>query len=171
MTEHASSFSPFCFAVLGLWVCIVALFAYFSRLVADLNCQHGFVVFTTIKYFDYLISCPILVLDLLWNLESPYRWCLIQLIFCHWLSIISQPPHTLWQDLRGAHAGASPHSANNASPACRGGTTTPRVRFFQPAAPLILTNQYRPIVSYRSHLRYPGIPPPETSRDHHSPLA
>jgi hypothetical protein len=64
------------FAVLGLWVCILALFAYFSRFLADLNCQHGFVIFTSIKYLDYLISCPILVLDLLWNLESPYRWYL-----------------------------------------------------------------------------------------------
>ncbi len=35
----------------------------------------GFVVFTAIRYFDYVIVCPLLVLDLLWNLESPYKWC------------------------------------------------------------------------------------------------
>ena len=72
LLNHSHRYSRL--AVLGLWVCIVALFSYFARLVADLNCQHGFIIFTNLKYFDYLISCPILVLDLLWNLESPYRW-------------------------------------------------------------------------------------------------
>jgi hypothetical protein len=37
--------------------------------------QPGFVVFTSIRYFDYLLACPLLILDLLWNLESPYKWC------------------------------------------------------------------------------------------------
>ena len=32
-------------------------------------------MFTAIRYFDYVVVCPLLVLDLLWNLESPYKWC------------------------------------------------------------------------------------------------
>lgn len=28
-----------------------------------------------IRYADYLTTCPLLVLDLLWNLEAPYKWC------------------------------------------------------------------------------------------------
>ena len=60
--------------MLCLWVCLVALYAYFARLIADVTCQHGFPIFTSIKYFDYLITCPLLVLDFMWNLESPYRW-------------------------------------------------------------------------------------------------
>ena len=30
---------------------------------------------TEIRYADYLTTCPILVLDLLWNLDAPYKWC------------------------------------------------------------------------------------------------
>ena len=28
-----------------------------------------------IRYADYLTTCPLLVLDLLWNLDAPYKWC------------------------------------------------------------------------------------------------
>ena len=32
--------------------------------------QHGFIVFTSIRYFDYLLVCPMLVLDLFTNRTS-----------------------------------------------------------------------------------------------------
>jgi hypothetical protein len=33
---------------------------------------------THIRYCDYLTTCPLLVLDLLWNLEAPYKWLFSQ---------------------------------------------------------------------------------------------
>ena len=32
-----------------------------------------FVPFTTIRYVDYCMTCPITMLDLLWNLDAPYK--------------------------------------------------------------------------------------------------
>jgi hypothetical protein len=47
---------------------------YFARVVANTRCTVGFVIFTQIRYAEYLVTCPLLVLDLLWNLEAPYKW-------------------------------------------------------------------------------------------------
>jgi hypothetical protein len=63
----------FC-AVLGVFINLVSSIAYFARVVANSVCSPGFAVLTEMRYCDYLMTCPFLVLDLLWNLEAPYKW-------------------------------------------------------------------------------------------------
>ena len=41
----------------------------------------GFPVFTTIKYLDYLFTCPLTVLDLLWHMDAPFRVTMTGLTF------------------------------------------------------------------------------------------
>ena len=62
------------YPVLGFFVNLFAAVDYFARVVANTRCTSGFVLFTQIRYTDYLTTCPLLVLDLLWNLEAPYKW-------------------------------------------------------------------------------------------------
>jgi bacteriorhodopsin len=63
----------FC-AVLAFFINFIASIAYFARVVANAACSSGFVMLTEMRYCDYVITCPFLVLDLLWNLEAPYKW-------------------------------------------------------------------------------------------------
>jgi bacteriorhodopsin len=80
--------------MLSFFVNLFACVAYFARIVANGSCQTGFVVFTSIRYFDYVIVCPLLVLDLLWNLESPYKWtcsALMMVAMVHGIAAFTSP--------------------------------------------------------------------------------
>ena len=61
-------------AVIVLFVNIFASTTYWGRMIANAYCSNGFLMLTRYRYCDYLVSCPLLVLDLLWNLEAPYKW-------------------------------------------------------------------------------------------------
>ncbi len=61
-------------SVIALFINLFASVAYWARLVANASCHPGFVMLTQYRYCDYLTTCPLLVLDLLWNLEGPYKW-------------------------------------------------------------------------------------------------
>ena len=41
-----------------------------------------------IRYADYLTTCPLLVLDLLWNLDAPYKWCALYYANTHYKIIL-----------------------------------------------------------------------------------
>ena len=58
-----------------VFINLVASIAYFGRVIANIQCSAGFLVLTQYRYCDYLATCPFLVIDLLWNLEAPYKWC------------------------------------------------------------------------------------------------
>jgi bacteriorhodopsin len=62
-------------SVICVFINLVASIAYFGRVIANVQCSPGFLVVTTYRYCDYLATCPFLVIDLLWNLEAPYKWC------------------------------------------------------------------------------------------------
>jgi bacteriorhodopsin len=59
--------------MLAFFVNLFAAVCYFARIVANATCTPGFLMFTEIRYADYLTTCPLLVLDLLWNLDAPYK--------------------------------------------------------------------------------------------------
>lgn len=59
--------------MIAFFVNLFAAVAYFARIIADTTCTPGFLMFTEIRYADYLTTCPLLVLDLLWNLDAPYK--------------------------------------------------------------------------------------------------
>ena len=62
------------FAVIGFFINLASGLSYFARVVSNAECSVGFVMLTQLRYCDYLCTCPFLVLDLLWNLEAPYKW-------------------------------------------------------------------------------------------------
>jgi hypothetical protein len=64
----------FFLAVIVVFINLVASIAYFARVVSNAECTLGFLMLTHMRYVDYLLTCPFLVLDLLWNLEAPYKW-------------------------------------------------------------------------------------------------
>mmetsp|Transcript_1896 Transcript_1896/g.3418 ORF Transcript_1896/g.3418 Transcript_1896/m.3418 type:complete len:420 (+) Transcript_1896:47-1306(+) len=59
--------------MLGVFINLFCAVAYFAKVIASHSDDDGFRAFTTIKYVDYLTTCPLLTLDLLWNLEAPYK--------------------------------------------------------------------------------------------------
>lgn len=61
-------------AVIGFFINLVSSLAYFARVVANPLCSRGFIMLTELRYCDYMTTCPFLVMDLLWNLEAPYKW-------------------------------------------------------------------------------------------------
>ena len=61
------------FILQSFFVNFIAMISYFARVIADSDCTNGFAVFTTIKYLDYMFTCPLLVYDLLANLEGPFK--------------------------------------------------------------------------------------------------
>ena len=62
-------------AVLGFFVNLLAAFSYLSRVISGQTCTADFNLFSQAEYLEYVTTCPILVLDLLWNLEAPFKWC------------------------------------------------------------------------------------------------
>ena len=60
--------------MIALFVNVFASVAYWARVVSNSNCTPGFLMLTHFRYCDYMTTCPLLVLDLLWNLEAPYKW-------------------------------------------------------------------------------------------------
>ena len=54
--------------------------SYFAKVVDCLSEDDGFVPFTTIRYLDYCFTCPLTVMDLLWNLDAPYKFTAAALI-------------------------------------------------------------------------------------------
>jgi len=59
--------------MLGVFINLFCAVAYFAKVIAAHSGDDGFEVFTTMRYVDYLTTCPLLTLDLLWNLEAPYK--------------------------------------------------------------------------------------------------
>eukprot|EP00292_Cryptomonas_paramecium_P016860 CAMPEP_0113725490 /NCGR_PEP_ID=MMETSP0038_2-20120614/39781_1 /TAXON_ID=2898 /ORGANISM="Cryptomonas paramecium" /LENGTH=108 /DNA_ID=CAMNT_0000655743 /DNA_START=97 /DNA_END=419 /DNA_ORIENTATION=- /assembly_acc=CAM_ASM_000170 len=59
--------------MISVIVNLVAAVCYFGRTIADFTCTHGFAPFTDVKYGEYLVTAPLLVLDLLWHIEAPYK--------------------------------------------------------------------------------------------------
>ena len=47
--------------------------SYYAKVIFSLAPDAPFVPFTTIRYVDYCMTCPITMLDLLWNLDAPYK--------------------------------------------------------------------------------------------------
>jgi bacteriorhodopsin len=62
------------FSVIGFFINLFSSIAYFARVIANSQCSPGFLMLTHYRYCDYITTCPFLVLDLLWNLEAPYKW-------------------------------------------------------------------------------------------------
>jgi hypothetical protein len=61
--------------VLGFFINLLSAFSYLSRVIESQTCTTGLALFTEAHYLEYVTTCPILVLDLLWNLEAPFKWC------------------------------------------------------------------------------------------------
>nr|AHH02113.1 protein 84 [synthetic construct] len=60
--------------MLGVFINLWCAVAYFAKVIQ----AHGgddvaFAPLTTVKYIDYITTCPLLTMDLLWNLDAPYK--------------------------------------------------------------------------------------------------
>eukprot|EP00287_Rhodomonas_sp_CCMP768_P025259 CAMPEP_0202853012 /NCGR_PEP_ID=MMETSP1389-20130828/90262_1 /ASSEMBLY_ACC=CAM_ASM_000865 /TAXON_ID=302021 /ORGANISM="Rhodomonas sp., Strain CCMP768" /LENGTH=379 /DNA_ID=CAMNT_0049531549 /DNA_START=13 /DNA_END=1152 /DNA_ORIENTATION=+ len=77
---------------LALFVNFFAMISYFGKIVSD-TLDHNFsnvgpfiIGFGNYRYADYLLTCPMLVYDLLYQLRAPYRTSLSAIIFAILLS-------------------------------------------------------------------------------------
>ena len=60
--------------VLCIFVNLIAALTYWGRVCSHFNGDVGLAVNVNYyKYFDYLFTCPLLTLDLLWSLNLPYK--------------------------------------------------------------------------------------------------
>jgi len=59
--------------MLGVFITLWCAVSYFAKTIDSLAPDDGFVPFTTLRYVDYCFTCPITMLDLLWNLDAPYK--------------------------------------------------------------------------------------------------
>ena len=68
--------------MLGMFINLFCALSYFAKMIESMTEQGaGFPVFTTIKYLDYLFTCPLTVLDLLWHMDAPFRVTMTGLTF------------------------------------------------------------------------------------------
>jgi len=65
----------------SLYVNLVAAFAYYAKMASHISGDpvKGNVVYY--QYFDYMFTCPLLTLDLLWTLNLPYKVTYALLVF------------------------------------------------------------------------------------------
>uniref|UniRef100_A0A7S0EDV8 Uncharacterized protein n=1 Tax=Hanusia phi TaxID=3032 RepID=A0A7S0EDV8_9CRYP len=59
--------------MLGVFINLWCAVSYFAKIIQSQSNNDGFVIFTTLRYVDYCMTCPILTLDLMWNLDAPYK--------------------------------------------------------------------------------------------------
>ena len=60
---------------LSIFVNLIAALTYWGRIAAHFNGDVGLALNVNFyKYFDYIFTCPILTLDLLWTLNLPYKF-------------------------------------------------------------------------------------------------
>ena len=79
--------------MLGMFINLFCALSYFAKMIESMTEQGaGFPVFTTIKYLDYLFTCPLTVLDLLWHMDAPFRVTMTGLTFIC-LGIVSRYTH------------------------------------------------------------------------------
>eukprot|EP00960_Hanusia_phi_P054638 762723-Hanusia_phi.AAC.16 len=86
------------------WIGFIALFgeARWAKLASHANGDVGPAsAVTTYKYLDYLFTCPLLTIDLLWCLNLPYKFCfgavVAVCILCAFMaSVIPPPARYMW---------------------------------------------------------------------------
>ena len=67
--------------MLGMFINLYCALSYFAKILESMTENGaGFAPFTTIHYLDYCFTCPLIVLDLLWNVEAPFKWTLTGLV-------------------------------------------------------------------------------------------
>jgi len=68
---------------LSVIVCLAATVSYYSRICEHVSGdQSPTMTFVYTKYLDYIVTCPVLTMDLLWTLNLPYRFTYAIFIFC-----------------------------------------------------------------------------------------
>lgn len=69
--------------MLSVFVNLFAAIAYWARICSHANGDVGPAAQVNVyKYLDYLLTCPLLTLDLMWSLNLPYKFTYAGFVFC-----------------------------------------------------------------------------------------